>query len=57
MSSWQHAIPQRNLNHEPRPKDMVKKGKTSAMCGECRRAIVLVDDNEGPEMLKALFRF
>ena len=50
---YQHDVPQENLAHTPRPVDRAFPNT----CVVCRKRIHKVDDNDGPESLKALFRF
>jgi hypothetical protein len=56
QQKWQHVVPQKDLNHEPRPEPRVTTNSWVG-CATCGARIRRVDDNEGPESLKALFRF
>lgn len=51
---WQHATPQREVDHEIRPTAPQARGKP--ICAGCGKPITKVGPDEGPEMLKALLR-
>lgn len=55
--SYQHSIPQRDLDHEARPRDGVSLYGPRLVCRTCAKPLIIVDENDGPEMLKALLRF
>lgn len=57
---WQHLTPQgtEEMHEEaPEPTQYPSDGLPSKVCRFCRKTIVRVDENEGPEALKALLRF
>lgn len=55
--NWQHVIPQR----EPWDCDPITPMRGPdfgrPVCNKCGEPIKQVDENEGPESLKAMFRF
>lgn len=60
MAKWQHVIPQREQDHEVRPKnsefDVSRYVGEKFYCWKCDKEIKTVADNDGPEGLKALLR-
>ena len=61
---YQHTIPQgiddpSYHEEEPFPKGAKNKSgvRVTYTCRYCNKQLIPVDDNEGPEMLKALLRF
>lgn len=59
---WQHVYPIRTDEpeyHEEEVEPTIYPGDNlpSKVCKWCRKTIKQVDDNEGPESLKALLRF
>ena len=59
---FQHVIPQRfddSLYHEEEvePGEFLTDNKIVLLCKFCSKEIIEVDENEGPEGLKALLRF
>jgi len=54
---WQHQIPQdmaETHEEEVRPRNL---RSAKLLCASCGQPIVAVDEDEGPEGLKALLRF
>lgn len=54
---YQHREPQRDLDHEPKPKSKEGFAPDWMACATCGQNVYEVDETAGPESLKARFRF
>ena len=54
---WQHVTPQDSEQMHEEEVSPVNATAARPRCATCGKAIAKVDENEGPEALKALFRF
>ena len=54
---WQHITPQDSREMHEEEVSPVNAAAAKPRCATCNKPIAKVDENEGPEALKALFRF
>jgi hypothetical protein len=53
---WQHVVPQRDLDHEPRPDEVRRRHDGGFLaCDRCGKEIMPVGPDAGPEGLRARF--
>lgn len=53
---WQHSTPQRDSDHVPKPK-FAGTLERHPKCFHCGLPLTRFGNDEGPESLKAMFRF